>query len=57
MLDWILNFWCRHTHGLPMRPINGVYRCRRCLRTFPTQWEASPTPPRAQTRTGYVEAR
>ena len=46
MYQRILASWCRNFHGTPMHPIDGLYRCRRCLRTFPVEWEGSPTKPK-----------
>jgi hypothetical protein len=33
--------WCRAFHGEPMWPVNGQYRCRECLRTYPVAWSNS----------------
>jgi hypothetical protein len=53
MLTSLLALWCRLTHGRPMHPIQGQYRCRRCLRTFPVAWEIKA---RAVGPRGAVEA-
>jgi len=34
--------WCRLTHGSPMWPIHGQYRCPTCFRAYPVTWEAAP---------------
>ncbi len=31
--------WCRLTHPTPMWPVQGYYRCPKCLRSFPVPWE------------------
>lgn len=36
----LLRAWCRRMHGAPMHPIMGVYRCRKCQRTYLVDWEA-----------------
>ncbi len=41
---WLLEMKCRLLHGRPMHPVNGQYRCRRCLRTWPVPWERIPKP-------------
>lgn len=41
---WILARICRALHGRPFHPINGVYRCRQCLRTWPVPWGPVPKP-------------
>jgi hypothetical protein len=53
----ILDRWCRmvHRHSL-MHPTHGVYRCRRCLRTFPVEWEGKTSKPRADSPSGHVES-
>jgi hypothetical protein len=38
---------CRLFHGQPMHPVAGVYRCRRCLRTWPVPWERRDWRPKA----------
>jgi len=30
--------WCHFAHAEPMWPVNGEYRCRTCLRTYPVPW-------------------
>jgi hypothetical protein len=55
MLTSLLAFICRAFHGRPMHPIQGQYRCRRCLRTFPVGWEV-PIKARAVGPHGVVEA-
>jgi hypothetical protein len=30
--------YCRHFHGAISHPINGRYRCWRCLREFDLEW-------------------
>jgi len=32
-------FWCRATHRRPMWPVNGMYRCSKCLRTHRVPWD------------------
>lgn len=36
----LLRAWCRQFHGPVMHPVMGVYRCRRCQRTYLVDWEA-----------------
>lgn len=31
--------WCTATHPDPMWPVNGLYRCPRCMRQYPVPWE------------------
>ncbi len=31
--------WCRLTHPTPMWPVQGHYRCPKCLRTHAVPWE------------------
>jgi hypothetical protein len=31
--------WCQLMHPAPMWPVNGRYRCPKCLRSFPVAWE------------------
>ena len=31
--------WCYIMHPDPMWPVNGVYRCPKCLNEFPVVWE------------------
>jgi hypothetical protein len=38
--------WCRLMHPDPMWPVNGTYRCRKCLREFPVAWEQDLRKPR-----------
>lgn len=33
------NLWCRLMHPSPMWPVNGQYRCPKCMRTYPVPWE------------------
>ena len=47
------NWWCRMFHGRPMHPVHGVYRCRKCLRTFPTGWDG-PMKPQALGPNGQI---
>ncbi len=39
LLNKIGETWCRVMHPDPMWPVNGKYRCRKCLREFPVAWE------------------
>lgn len=32
------NLYCRWFHGAISRPVNGKYRCWRCLREFDLEW-------------------
>ncbi len=31
--------WCYIMHPDPMWPVNGVYRCPKCLNEYPVAWE------------------
>jgi hypothetical protein len=31
--------WCYIMHPDPMWPVNGVYRCPKCLNEYPVVWE------------------
>lgn len=33
--------WCHFAHHESMWPVNGLYRCRTCLRTYPVPWANS----------------
>ena len=44
-MNWIGNLVCKLFHrDSIMHPSHGIYRCRKCLRTFPVQWEGSLKP-------------
>ena len=32
------NIFCRTFHGAISRPVNGKYRCWKCLREFDLEW-------------------
>jgi hypothetical protein len=54
-MRWLSQFWCRHFHGQSiMHPAHGQYRCRKCLRAFPTQWEGAPTKPQVASPEGQL---
>lgn len=38
-LETLSRFWCRATHRQPMWPVNGMYRCSQCLRTYRVPWD------------------
>lgn len=46
LLNKIGETWCRVMHSEPMWPVNGKYRCRKCLREFPVAWEEGLRKPR-----------
>ncbi len=35
MKTWLHETFCRLFHGRPMHPVNGLYRCPRCLTSKP----------------------
>jgi hypothetical protein len=39
LLSSVSKVWCQTTHPSPMWPVNGQYRCPKCLRQFPVPWE------------------
>jgi hypothetical protein len=39
LLSDVSKVWCQMTHPSPMWPVNGQYRCPKCLRLFPVPWE------------------
>jgi hypothetical protein len=39
--------WCHFAHAEPMWPVNGEYRCRTCLRTYPVPWANTTAPAKA----------
>jgi len=39
-MNRIKDLWCNVFHNDPMWPLNGTYRCRRCLRQHVVTWEA-----------------
>lgn len=51
MRERITEFICRHFHGEPYAPVCGVYRCRKCLRTYPVPWNEKPLPVVSRVRT------
>jgi hypothetical protein len=32
------NLWCNFWHSQVTWPVNGMYTCKTCLRTYPVQW-------------------
>lgn len=43
-LKSIAGIWCKQTHGRPFHPVQGMYRCRVCLRQYPVPWSEIPKP-------------
>lgn len=35
----LARWFCRYFHGRILLPVNGTYRCARCLREFPA-WQS-----------------
>jgi hypothetical protein len=34
-----VGIWCQVAHPAPMWPVNGHYRCPKCLRSYAVAWE------------------
>ena len=49
--------WCHFAHSEFMWPVNGEYRCRRCLRTYPVPWANAKARSSASHATHTVERR
>ena len=54
--ELFLRWFCKSFHHSLMHPIQGRYRCRKCLRTFPVDWNGS-IKPHAIKPKGRVEAK
>ena len=45
LVDGLSEWWCVKMHPEPMRPVNHIYRCPKCLRVFPVPWDPPRTKP------------
>ena len=45
LIDGISKAWCQATHPDPMWPVQGMYRCPKCMRQYPVPWEARTNEP------------
>lgn len=43
-LDQVEQLWCHTMHTQVMWPVNGEYRCRVCLRSYPVPFAAPDSP-------------
>ncbi len=60
MFEILASFWCRHFHREVFHPVQGVYRCKACLRTWSVSWSEPEAglsvKPTMEQRTNIVEA-
>lgn len=42
-MEPLKKWWCKHFHRQVFRPVNGMYRCGECLRTWPVPWQEPPS--------------